>query len=150
MKENYSEEWRVHNFSWGPASWLFFTWCESHEFGSLLGKLPLDNGGKESSGYGKIAKFSYILTAKQKNVLLKKSCSKASFCSILQNNLYSSTTLSLPIDFFFFSKLSRMAYLLQTCPVKSKLADQSVCFTTLAGGKNFGGSRCYISQVAAE
>lgn len=68
--------------------------------------------------------------------------------STLQNNLYSSTALSLPID--FFSKLNRMAYLLQTCPVKSKLADQSVCLTTLAGGKKFGGRRYCISQAAAK
>lgn len=74
--------------------------------------------------------------------------SKASLCSTLQNNLYLSTTLSLPID--FFSKLNRTAYLPQPCPVKSKLADQSICLTALAGGKNFGGSRCYISQVAAK
>lgn len=82
------------------TSWLFFPWCESRECGSLLGRFHLHNRGKESSGYGKIAQFSYILTTKQKNVLLKESCTRASFCSTLQNNLYSSTTLSLPIDFF--------------------------------------------------
>lgn len=131
----------MYNFSWRSADFSFF----ESQCSFLLEKFHLYIREKRIKCLWENCTIYLIQTAKGKNVLFKKSCTEANFCSTLQNNLCSSTTLSLLID--FFSKLNGMSYLLQTGPVKSTLADQSVCLTTLAGGKNLGGSRCYSSPV---
>lgn len=89
---------------------------------------------------GKLPSFSHSNNTKEECPLKKKkSRTKANFCCTLPNILYSSSILSLPIGFYFiFFKVNEMAYLLHTCSVKFKLADQSVCLTTFTGGKKFG------------
>lgn len=109
----------MHHFSWGPTDFSFLA-CKSHKCSFFLGNSISITQERNQVFMGKLLNFLHS-NNKTEEQPLKKIPVPRPISAVHFKIISIHQPLCHFQQIFFFSKLNRMAYLLQNCPVKSKL-----------------------------